>query len=272
MVFFLAATLAAALLGFHAATYLLWYYERCRSAACASDVAAPAVAVFLSEAIALIVVVLTWPLGLIRSSRAGTSVDRPVLLVHGWCLNSASLGLLAARLRRDGRYVVFDNRSPRARNMRAAVESLAETIRELAGNSEAHRVDIVAHGVGGVIVRAAAMVAEVSPLIGNVVTIGSPHRGTALALLSRRDGLLDLRPGSSFLDDLVRGDSLPAQTHVAAIASPFDAIVFPFDLAYYPGAFNVTVEGIGHYAMLYSDRVYTLVAENLSVPAKAGAA
>jgi triacylglycerol esterase/lipase EstA (alpha/beta hydrolase family) len=104
-----------------------------------------------------------------------------------------------------------------------------------------------------------------SPLLGNVVTLASPHRGTALALLGSSVALRDLRPGSSFLDDLVRGEKLPMQTHVTAIASPFDAVVFPFDLAYWPGAFNVTVERVGHYSMLYSERVYTLIAENLDV-------
>jgi pimeloyl-ACP methyl ester carboxylesterase len=253
---------------FHCATYLLWHYERCRSGACGSSAAGVDVGAWLAEALALVAVIVTWPLGLVSWKRARPGSGRPVVLVHGWGLNRASMALLAARLRRDGRVVHGESLFSPSASMIVAAGGIARRLRAIADDSGAACVDVVAHGVSGVLVRAAAQELGVASVLGNVVTLASPHRGTALALLGLPAALGGLRPGSPFLEDLVRGERLPTQTHVAAIASPFDAIVFPFDLAYYPGAFNVTVERVGHFSMLYSERVYALIAENLALPVR----
>lgn len=264
MLSFLAAILLTVVGVSHCAVYLLWHYERCRSGACGARLAGADVGPWLAEGFALLVAVLTWPLGLAGWTRARGGVGRPVVLVHGWGLNRASMALIAARLRRDGRVVHAEAFEWRRKDLADAAASVAERLRAAAAASGSSTVDVVAYGVGGILVRLAAQAHGASTLLGNVVTLGSPHRGTALALLGL-PAIRDLRPGSSFLDDLVRGEKLPTQAHVAAIASPFDAVVFPFDLAYWPGAFNVTVERVGHCSMLYSERVYTLIAENLDV-------
>lgn len=265
MLSFLAATLVTVVGVSHCAAYLLWHYERCRSGGCGARLAGADVGPWLVEGLALLVAVLTWPLGLATWTRAGAGVGRPVVLVHGWGLNRASMALIAARLRRDGRIVHAETFAWRRKNLADAAASVAERLRAVAAATGSGSVDVVAYGVGGVLVRLAAQAHGASPLLGNVVTLASPHRGTALALLGSPVVIRDLRPGSSVLDDLIRGETLPMQSHVAAIASPFDAVVFPFDLAYWPGAFNVTVERVGHCSMLYSERVYTLIAENLDV-------
>jgi triacylglycerol esterase/lipase EstA (alpha/beta hydrolase family) len=253
---------------FHCATYLLWHYERCRAGACGGRLVGADLGSWIAEGLAIAAVVVTWPFGITRWSRPQSVMERPVLLVAGWGLNGASMALIAARLRRDGRAVRAATIARRSGDLRAAAESLADQIRDVAVTSGAARVDVVAYGLGGVLLRVAARLDDVGTSLGNVVTIASPHRGTALACIGPSMPLGELRPGSPFVVDLVRGEKLPTQTQVAAIASPFDAIVFPFDLAYWPGAFNVTVEGLGHFSMLYSERVYTLIAENLGLPSK----
>jgi len=253
---------------FHAATYLLWHYERCRSAACGPRMNSAGVGPWLVEGLALFLVVATWPLGLLSRPRTRRGDGRPVLLVAGWGLNHASLGLLAARLRRDGRVVHTETLPWRSAGLDEAAAALTARLRTVAQLSGSPTVDVVAFGVGGVLVRKVAKMDGASALLGNAVTIGSPHRGSALALFGGSDWIRKLRPGSPFLDDLVRGEKLPARSGFTAIASPFDAIVFPFDLAYCPGAFNVTVERVGHFSMLYSERVYTLVVENLDASSR----
>ncbi len=49
-----------------------------------------------------------------------------------------------------------------------------------------------------------------------------------------------------------------------SIYSADDAVVVPASRAYYPGAFNIEVRGLGHLSLLFSQRVYALVRENLS--------
>jgi hypothetical protein len=61
-----------------------------------------------------------------------------------------------------------------------------------------------------------------------------------------------------------------------AFASEHDALVEPPDAAYWPGAFNVSVRGLGALGLLASPRVFELLCENLRepdgarIPARAG--
>jgi triacylglycerol lipase len=272
MLSFLFVVFVTVLGAFHCASYLLWHYERCRSGSCGGRAGAVAAGPWIAEGLALAAVVVSWPFGLIGWRRSRAGCGRPVVLLHGWGLNQASMALLAARLRRDGRAVHAETLPWQSTDLAASSLALAERLRAVVESSGSSTVDIVAHGVGGVLVRAAAQSHGVGSLLGNVVTLGSPHRGTALAVLGLPAPLGELRPGSAFLDNLARGEPLSTQVNLATIASPFDAIVFPFDLAYCPGAFNVTVEGVGHFSMLYSERVYTLVTENLDLQPRPGAA
>jgi hypothetical protein len=46
----------------------------------------------------------------------------------------------------------------------------------------------------------------------------------------------------------------------------FDAVVLPPSAATYPHAFNIQINGVGHHALLFSSRLYQLLAENLQAP------
>ncbi|TFH26013.1 MAG: alpha/beta fold hydrolase [Myxococcales bacterium] len=220
---------------------------------------------WLGELMALVAVMLAWPLGWIpRRAPAGYG-PRPVVLLHGWSLNRASMEVLAARLRRDGRQVFAVNYPSMQADADAKGAVVAARLREISAATGGGRVDVVAHSLGGVVIRVAATEPGMESLVGNVVTLGSPHRGSALALLWGGAGLGQLRPGSRFLETLTATDKLSERANVTAIASRFDFIVFPLDLAYYAGALNVTIEDVGHHSLLFSQRVYGLVKENLDV-------
>jgi triacylglycerol esterase/lipase EstA (alpha/beta hydrolase family) len=261
---------------FHCVCYLLWYYESRRGGG-------PTVqrrggghlwVAWVAEWLALTVVVLTWPFGLWpprRARRIGAGADaaRPVVLLHGWSLNRASLAWIAARLRRDGRRAYAINYPSMQSETDAKAAAVARAIAAVAHDSGSDRVDVVAHSLGGVVVRAAARWHGVQPLLGNVVTLGSPHRGTAFAVLLRSYGLVQIRPRSRFLERLEDGETIAETVNLTAIASDFDAIVQPLECCYCPSALNVTIESIGHHAMLFSERVYGLIKENLDTPLKA---
>jgi hypothetical protein len=63
-------------------------------------------------------------------------------------------------------------------------------------------------------------------------------------------------------------DPVPEGTNVTSISSTFDAVVFPPDLAHYPGALNVKLDWVGHYSLLTAERVYRLAKENIDVEPK----
>ena len=96
--------------------------------------------------------------------------------------------------------------------------------------------------------------------IRRVVTLGTAHQGTMLP------GTRTLRPGSPFMTMMNAGDRVPQQFDVIAIHSSFDALVLPPANAFYPDAFNIQLHDVGHYTLLFSAKVYGLLAENLDAP------
>jgi pimeloyl-ACP methyl ester carboxylesterase len=257
---------------FQAVTYLLWLYEKRRGGAfSATDDPLRLWTAGLSEWFAFLVVVLGWPMGVFGKPKPRPGGDlRPVVLIHGWSLNRASMAMLAARLRKDGRDVYAINYPSMLSDTDAKSEAVAKTLLEIAAAYGGRHVDVVAHSLGGVVTRAAARFHGADQVLGNVVTLGSPHCGTALAILVRSFGLVQLRPESRFLSRLLEAEEEndPAKEpfSLTSIASSFDAVVFPHDLSFPPGAFCVTLEGYGHHGLLFAQRVYQLVKENLDAP------
>jgi pimeloyl-ACP methyl ester carboxylesterase len=254
---------------FHCVTYLLWFYESRRGGG--PDPRRKGIhlwTAWFAEWAALILIVLTHPIGLFTRStvKRASGGARPVVLIHGWSLNRASMALLAARLRADGRPAYTINYPSMVPETDAKAAAVARAVKQIARDSGSDRVDVVAHSLGGIVVRAAARWHGADAVLGNVVKLGSPHRGSAVALLLRSFGILQLRPGSRFLQRLEDEETPPAIGSLTAIASDFDAIAHPLECCHCPSALNITVEAIGHHAILFTPRVYQLVKENLDTP------
>ena len=256
---------------FQAFTYLLWLFDkRRRGRAEPTTPESVWIRALLEEFLAFALTLFVWPLGLLpnrvrrQPSASNSKGDgRPVVLLHGWGMNRAYLFLLARRLRRRGRLVYAFNYSVLGRDTNQKAEEIAVFMRRVHTLHSQQRIDMIGHGLGGVLARAALTYHGIDEWVGNVVTLGTPHRGTALAVLFRRFGLLQLRPGSRFLERLEEDERLPPNCHAASITSPFDAIAFPCDLAAWPKAFTVLVEHTGHSRLVYCPRVFGLVVENL---------
>lgn len=262
----LLSLLGLLLLVHHAGTYLLWLYEERRHGPPRRPRELPAaLTAWLGEGLAHLFALLTWPFGWWpeRPRSAAGCVGRPVVLLHGWGMNRASMVLLAARLRRDGRHVTALNYPSVGSDTDAKAAHLAASVREVIERTGAERVDIVAHSLGGVVARALARRCGGLSFIGSLVTLGSPHGGAALADLLRWPLVRQLRTGSHYLTALAEDDPVPTAIRVTAISSLFDAIVFPAANAEYPGAMNVSIDYVGHMSLLLSGRVYDLVKESL---------
>ncbi len=218
------------------------------------------------EAVLTLAGVLLLPLALRRprTRPLAPGEPRPVLLVHAHGVGALCRLGLGRRLRRGGRQVVAVGYGVPVRLEHAAAR-LERACARLRRETGAAAVDVVAHGAGGLIARAWLRRRGRSVGVQRLVTLASPHQGTACA----RAGL---RPGSRLVARLAQDDTVPALLDVIAIYSPDDTVVVPAANGYYPGAFNIEIDGIGHAAMLVSRRVAELVCENLDAPAAATAA
>ena len=221
-----------------------------------------AVWAFLRECAASVAVALLTPLGLLMSHcRRAAGTRGPVVLVHGWSLSRGSWWLLRRRLLRDGWSPVccFDYGSITADVESAAIQ-LGTFVQRLV-EANAAPPALIGHGLGGLVIRNYAgrcAHAEVQ----RIITLGTPHQGTDLAARL----FPHLKPGSAFLRDLKASDRAVRRYDVIAIHSTFDAVVLPPSNARYPIALNVQLNDVGHNTLLFSRRVYGLLAENLAAP------
>lgn len=220
------------------------------------------------EAVALSAVVFTLPL-VRRRTRPGPQRQggsrRPVLLVHGYAQHPGVMLRLARALRRHGwdRCYAVAHRSVWG-DVDASAARLSAVIDRVRQACGAATVDLVAHGLGGLVARACVR-ARAGAGIARLVTIGTPHQGTEAFVGWTPDPMVaQARPGSPLLRRLAADDPVPALVDCISIYSHDDPLVLPSGNGYYPGAFNIEVHDLGHASMLRAPRLHTLVHENLA--------
>lgn len=189
----------------------------------------------------------------------------PVLFVAGFAGTRADFFLMAWRLRRLApRSVEAVGWGLAGADLDRAAARVALAIERVVAHTGGGRIDVVAHGIGGLVARAALARLGAGAPVRRLVTLGTPHQGTKLAALAPEALGRSLEPGSRFLRALAEAPTAP-HVEVVSIHSPFDAVVLPFTHARCPGASYVEVDGIGHNALLFSPKVAILVAEALGV-------
>ena len=182
----------------------------------------------------------------------------PVLLVHGYVCNRGYWTKLSRQLARAG--IVHDgvDLEPIGADIEEFVPQVELAIAELCARTGSDRVILVAHSMGGLVARAwlrhygAARVAR-------IITIGTPHHGTALANLAaganaRQMSRIDGAP-SGWLAQLAASEAPETRALITSMYSHHDNIVAPQYSAHLPGARNLAFGGIGHVALASDARV-----------------
>ncbi len=194
----------------------------------------------------------------------------PVMLVHGYFANRGYFVPLARHLAAHGVRVAS---IPTFRAHFATIEAFADelhgAIEALAVRAGAERVALVAHSMGGLAARV-YMARHGAGRVAILVTIGTPHHGTALARFGVGANARQMERGSAFLRALEAAERAHAPRLAAlSIYSPHDNMVAPQDTSRLSWAQNVAVPGRGHIVLGACDPVADLVAEAL---ARAGVA
>lgn len=188
----------------------------------------------------------------------------PVLAVHGYVSNRGMLAPLVRGLEAAGAPQVF---TFNARGIFAPIEDVvAQLDARIAAVLEAtaqERLVLVCHSMGGLAARA-WLARHGARQVERVVTIASPHNGTALAALGLGRNARQMRRGSDFLRALAaaEGDRGPA-CPFTSIYTVHDTLVAPQDTSRLPWAKNVELAGRGHVGILAAKELHLLVAEEL---------
>jgi triacylglycerol esterase/lipase EstA (alpha/beta hydrolase family) len=109
---------------------------------------------------------------------------------------------------------------------------------------------LVGHSMGGLALRSwLAHLPEELALQHEAISIGSPHHGTALAMLAHTEAGAQMQLLSPFLMQLAQAESPARRARWTCYWSVCDNIVFPASTATMPGARNLAVHGLPHVAL-----------------------
>ena len=182
----------------------------------------------------------------------------PVLLVHGYVCNRGYWTKLSRQLAQAGIVHQAIDLEPIDANIDGYVTQVEQALQVLCTLTGKPQAIIVAHSMGGLVARAwlrhygAARVAR-------IITIGTPHHGTALANLAagtnaRQMSRIDGAP-SGWLAQLAASEAPETRALITSMYSHHDNIVAPQCSAHLPGARNLAFGGIGHVALASDARV-----------------
>jgi triacylglycerol lipase len=190
----------------------------------------------------------------------------PVLLVHGIWKSGAAFGRMARHLRDHGFEVHALDLVPNDGG--APIEELGA---QVAAYIECHfpagaPLDLVGFSMGGVVSRHYVQRLGGIERVRRLITISSPHHGTATAYLSRKPGGIQLRPNSAFLTELNRDVAMLERIDVSSIYTPLDLMILPARSSRLPLGYAVAVAAPLHALMLHDPRAMRAVTEALSAP------
>ena len=179
-----------------------------------------------------------------------------VVLVHGYLCNAGAWAWIARYLIARGHAVHTVTLEPLFAHIEDYVTPLARKVEEIAG--ERGRVILVGHSMGGLVCRAYARRFG-GARIARIVTLGTPHHGSALAPIGHGTNARDMRPMGEWLRGLARSGQAGLPAPITSIYSCHDNFVAPQASSVLDGARNVPLAGIGHLSLLFSARVAALL-------------
>ncbi|MEU5371125.1 alpha/beta fold hydrolase [Streptomyces sp. NPDC005951] len=199
-----------------------------------------------------------------------TAATPPVVLLHGFIDNRSAFLVLRRTLTRHGRRLASLNYSPLTRDVRTAAELLGRHVEEICARTGHDRVDIVGHSLGGLVARYYVQRLGGDRRVRTLVTLGTPHGGTAVAPGAGVHPIVrQMRGGSSVIEEL-RGPAPGCRTRFVSFWSELDQVMVPVETACvdHPDldAVNVRVTGIGHLALPVHPTVAAAVREALEAP------
>ena len=175
----------------------------------------------------------------------------PVLLVPGHGGATGAMDSLAGRLTaagRDATVVALPGNG--TGDLRTAADALDRAATAALDRTGARSVDVVGYSAGGIVARLWVADGHAGQ-VRRVLTLGSPHHGTALAELagdlapsSCPIGCRQLAAGSDLLRELNDDDETPEGPTWVSIWTTQDQTVTPPDSARLDGAVNLTVQAV----------------------------
>jgi triacylglycerol esterase/lipase EstA (alpha/beta hydrolase family) len=224
----------------------------------------------------------SWAMPFLCFSDGGVTQSNglPVLLVHGYGCNSGYWHAMHRAMVRAGIVHQAIDLEPVFGDIEEYVPLVQQAVDELCRSSGHGRIVIVAHSMGGLAARAYLHL-HGGTKIARLITIGTPHHGTAIAnfgvgmncrqMHSRATKRHGPYVPSLWLRKLDEGEGAAMRASIVSIYSHHDNIVAPQTSAHLDGARNMTFEGIGHVALALHPRIHACVIDEIRAASVHGA-
>ena len=190
---------------------------------------------------------------------------RGVVLVHGFFCNRGLWSPWMGRLRAKGIPAVAVTLEPPFGSIDrypALIEAAVGRLQAATGMAPV----LVGHSMGGLAIRAWRAIAGNAGRVHRIVTIGTPHRGTAIARHARTRNGLEMRVDSPWLEQLAKAETPEGYRAFTCFWGHCDNIVFPTRGATLPGADNRHIAGTPHVAMAFHPVIFEHVVEAVETP------
>jgi pimeloyl-ACP methyl ester carboxylesterase len=267
VVLFMGTCLLAARFMLVGSTFTIAWLHRSPRAAEHHLGATATVAMVLREwraVVALNFVLLPWERFVLRADPPALPAAKPaIVMVHGYLANRGCFRTLVRNLEAGGAGPIF---TPNLCSWLAPIErfeaELAASIEAISA-STGRKVVLVAHSMGGLGCRA-YLARHGDAHVERVITIASPHHGTALASFGFGENARQMRRHSGFLRALAHaegghGPGVP----FTSIYSTHDNLVAPQETSLLPWGRNVALGGVGHVDVLGSPALAGLILADL---------
>lgn len=180
---------------------------------------------------------------------------RGIVFVHGYLCNRGLWNPWLQRCAEAGRPCIAVNLEPVFGELDAYGPTVDRAVAKLHGETGLAPL-VVCHSMGGLVVRAwLQRTPGADACVHHVITIGTPHRGTWLALLSRTANALHMRPSCDWLGRLARSEPAGRAARFTCFYGHADNIVMPPIAAILPGAQSRHLSGTAHMAMAFHPEV-----------------
>jgi triacylglycerol lipase len=255
-------------------TYVLFYYESANSPhleVLRSRGSVPVMILrgFLWSLYSHLLVLVTAATALHRNHYRlppGPADRTPIIFVHGLYHNHTAWYLYLRWFRRWGwSHMKAINLRGKFRSIHEFARILADEVEKVMAESQSDQVDLVGQSMGGLVVRSYLTEDSARAKIRRVVTLGSPHRGSKLAVFGLGQAAKEMIPGSSFLESLNQGVQIPKTGRFYAIYTIVDNMVLPNESAKlaWDGVKNLETGIVNHVGLVFCKNTARLVKECL---------
>ena len=197
------------------------------------------------------------------------AVHPPVLLVHGYGCNSGYWARLLPLLAAERISHATVDLEPIGGDIDGYAGQVQQAVERLCAAGGTQQVAIVGHSMGGMVARA-WMRAYGTARVARLITLGTPHHGTALAGFGPGTNAKQMRwsqahGASAWLQRLAADEAPATRALITSLYTHHDNIFTPQRSSVLPGARHIECGGVGHVALGSNRRVLAAVMRELRV-------